>query len=77
MLCNAWKHYRALVRGRPGLHADPYSSGPYFSGWKRECRVPRAERAGPKLIARPRTWLLAKGWKRLGLIGLGEIARPS
>ncbi|MFN7971359.1 MAG: transposase [Acidobacteriota bacterium] len=76
VLNNAWKHYRALVRGRPGLHADPYSSGPYFTGWRRECRVPRVERTAYP-IAKPKLWLLAEGWKRVGLIGLGQIARKT
>ncbi|MFN7972953.1 MAG: transposase [Acidobacteriota bacterium] len=76
VLCNAWKHYRALVRGRPGLHADPYSSGPYFTGWRPGCRVPRVVRPDPP-VATPRLWLLSEGWKRLGLISLGQIKRKT
>ncbi|MFN7971780.1 MAG: hypothetical protein U0166_05455 [Acidobacteriota bacterium] len=47
VVSNAWKHYRAAVRGRPGLHADPWSSGPYLTGWHPECRVPRMARNRP------------------------------
>ncbi|MFN7972213.1 MAG: hypothetical protein U0166_07660 [Acidobacteriota bacterium] len=76
VLNNAWKHYRALSRGRPGLHADPCSSGPDFTGWRPDCRVPRMVRAEYPVV-KPKLWLLAQGWKRLGLIGLGQIARKA
>ncbi len=52
------------------LAVDPYSSGPWFDGW----------RQGPILAAGhpcvpARTWLLSDGWRRHGLIGIEEAPR--
>jgi REP element-mobilizing transposase RayT len=58
VLGNARKHGSWRAR-RP----DVYSSGPSFDGWKENV----AESSSP-VIARARTWLLAKGWRRLGLL---------
>jgi hypothetical protein len=60
--------------GRPDA-ADPYSSAAWFAGWAQPARPPRPPpfapaRASP--VTAPRTWLLATGWRRLGLIALGE-----
>ena len=43
---------------------DPYSSGCVFDGWLRS--VPSVHFEIP--VARPRTWLLAMGWRRHGLL---------
>ncbi|HVS19488.1 MAG TPA: hypothetical protein VMT18_12860 [Planctomycetota bacterium] len=54
--------------------ADPYSSGPWFDGWR------GGERNDPAAVERPawlpaaRTWLLARGWRRTGLLEVS--ARP-
>ena len=49
---------------------DPCSSGGYFDGWRgRPFKPPDGE----PLVARPRTWLLAQGWRHHGLIGTNEI----
>ena len=67
VLLNAHKHSVVLS----GL--DPYSSGAMFDGWR---DVPTTERAPP--VARefsaegPSTWLLARGWRKHGLIGSWE-----
>jgi len=49
------------------LGVDPYSSGPWFDGWRQgivlACR-------GPGMLAR--SWLLCEGWRRHGLIGIEE-----
>jgi len=49
---------------------DPYSSGPWFVGWRHPPRevpvVPCLERGPP--VRAPGTWLLRAGWKRRGLI---------
>ena len=64
----------------PKEMADPYSSGPTFDGFKtRPCNWTRD---GPGLSVPARTWLLAKGWRRHGLIATDElpglrIRRPS
>jgi hypothetical protein len=45
---------------------DPYSSASEFTGFREP--VPRA----PPSTSTPRTWLLATGWKRHGLISIHE-----
>jgi REP element-mobilizing transposase RayT len=49
------------------LGVDPYSSDPWFDGWKRGLVLASQ---GP--AARARTWLLREGWRRHGLIGIEE-----
>jgi hypothetical protein len=60
---------------RHGCHlasVDPYSSGGLFDGWKRGSPVASSSgRAPPALPAK--TWLLAHGWRRHGLIDPAEI----
>jgi REP-associated tyrosine transposase len=62
VLCNARKHGAWSSRSRP----DPCSSGAWFDGWRE--LEPETERISP--TARARTWLLRKGWRRLGLISI-------
>ncbi len=60
---------------------DPFTSGAWFDGWRlgqarafegnREARFPSALLELP--IARARTWLMTVGWRRHGLVGIGEI----
>jgi putative transposase len=70
----------ARARPRRELALDPYSSAAWFDGF--------ASRAGPYAVtlratlpaetipvARARTWLLRRGWRRRGLIGPEE--RPA
>ena len=52
---------------------DPYSSGAWFDGWRDYDYDGHLGRAGP--IARARTWLLQKGWRRHGLIPLLDVPR--
>jgi len=64
------KHRRQ--RGEPldrSNAPDSASSGRFFEGWKERIRsIPKLE------VARPRSWLLAKGWQRGGgPISLSEI----
>jgi putative transposase len=74
VLKNAQKH------GCRGDGVDPYSSGNQFDGWKEALSSePMSKRFVP--VLKPRTWLLAHGWKRHGLIdprerpGGGAVAR--
>ncbi len=60
---------RDTAGGLPGV--DIYSSGHYLDGWRNFRGRPR-EGVDPP-VARARTWLLGKGWRRCGLIGLEEI----
>jgi hypothetical protein len=55
-------------------HADPYSSGAWFGGWKTsarpaaKCDFVKSAESGPRFLARARSWLLAFGWQRHGWI---------
>jgi REP element-mobilizing transposase RayT len=60
VLQNARKHGASLTG------VDACSSGPWFDGWRD--RVAR----GPSPIARARSWLLARGWRRGGLLSTAE-----
>ena len=53
--------------GRGGDY-DPLSSAAWFDGW---LVSPRAV-AAPSIVATPRTWLVTVGWRRHGLLKMGE-----
>ena len=55
--------------------ADPCSSGPWFDGWRNGPGVADAAGERPWWLRRARTWLLARGWRRLGLLDVR--ARPA
>jgi putative transposase len=72
VLLNARRH--AARAGRTlsrALRIDPASSGRWFDGWKRT----HAAASAPDIpaVARPRTWLLAKGWRGRGLLDPDEV----
>src|SRR5262245_36833549 len=62
-LQNARKHGSWAAR-----RADPYSSGASFDGWKRTRMSDEVAVSSARSLPRARTWLLAIGWKRHGLI---------
>ena len=62
VLCNARKHGKAP---RERGWRDPYSSAPAFDGWRGTS--PDALTPMHAIVA-PRTWLLAVGWRRGGLL---------
>lgn len=67
VLLNARRH--AGRRAKKAGAVDPASSGRWFDGWKGKLgRAPDAP-----AVARAHTWLVLKGWRRYGLIGLDEI----
>jgi REP element-mobilizing transposase RayT len=66
VLNNALKHGVRLLRREP----DPHSSGRWFDGW-RDWRPPSIPDASPTSLAK--TWLLAVGWRRHGLIQIAEV----
>jgi hypothetical protein len=80
VLLNARRH--AAKAGVIALRAarvtlDPASSAPWFDGW-RWCPHPVTEHEGavrPLLppVARARHWLLAKGWRRYGLLDPADV----
>ena len=76
VLLNTRRHAgRDAVSARP-VRVDPASSGRWFDGWKRlvpDAReVPSAHLHRPP-VARAKTWLLAVGWRRHGLIDPADV----
>jgi hypothetical protein len=69
VLLNTRRHARRLWSG---LQVDPASSGRWFDGWRRKLHV-RGANVGPMPVTRPRTWLLAIGWRHHGLIDPEEV----
>jgi REP element-mobilizing transposase RayT len=67
VLLNARRH--AGRRARKAGKVDPASSGRWFDGWRRKAWASH----DPPAVAEPHTWLIRKGWRRHGLIGLDEI----
>ena len=69
VLQNIRKHYDHIIsQSRP----DGYSSGPWFEGWKdfkHDGKWICSE--GP--VARARTWLLKKGWRKHGRLSLRDV----
>lgn len=51
---------------------DAYSSGPFFDGWSTFVRSRSACTGTGPPVSNPRTWLLETGWRRRGLIAVGE-----
>ena len=70
VLQNARKHgsWRAAM-------PDVYSSGPLFDGWS--STVETGARSSRSYVGKPRTWLLAVGWKRYGLINPKEVPKAA
>jgi len=66
VLMNVRKHARQRA---PALAIDGFSSAPWFDGFREAVGPPPA---GERPVVRPRTWLASTGWRRRGLIGLGE-----
>jgi REP element-mobilizing transposase RayT len=72
VLMNFKKH----IDGARGV--DVLSSAIWFDGWKAPLQVeepPEALVCDDIPVARPRTWLARKGWRRYGLVGQDE--RPT
>ena len=73
VLLNARRH--AAAAGRTLSRAfgiDPASSGRWLDGWIRIVTNDPSP-LPPAPVAPPRSWLLATGWKRGGLLGPDEI----
>jgi REP element-mobilizing transposase RayT len=70
VLCNARRHLAKLGRKPPARAViDPATSGRWFHGW----RFATKNASEAPAVARPRTWLLAIGWRRHGLIRPDEV----
>jgi REP element-mobilizing transposase RayT len=78
VLLNARKHLRKRVgKGTAArVMLDPASSARWFDGWnlaKQTVDRTRPPAGGKPPVARARTWLLAKGWRRLGLLDPADV----
>ena len=78
VLLNARRHTAAAGAKLGGfLRLDPASSARWFDGWKREelknVVTQGAEHDERPAVARARTWLLAVGWRRWGLLDPAEV----
>lgn len=73
VLLNARRHaaQRRIALDRRPARVDPASSGRWFDGWKAGSVADRD--VGSPAVARPRSWLLAIGWRKSGLIDVTEI----
>ena len=76
VLLNARKH----AAGTAGKAAravssllDPASSARWFDGWRPDARIEKEPCTGPPAVARARTWLLAVGWRRHGLLDPADV----
>ena len=73
---HAAKQRDAAVPG--GSRIDPASSGAWFDGWREGvASLLRGRSAGPPPVARPRTWLLRRGWRRHGLLDPADVPGSS
>jgi REP element-mobilizing transposase RayT len=77
VLLNSRRHTGSERAGlaRP-VRLDPASSARWFEGWKRSVPSAHEVRAAPierPPVARARTWLLAVGWRRHGLLDPADV----
>jgi len=72
VLLNARRHAARLFGA---VRIDPASSGRWFDGWRSAPAETGAAHRVP--VARARSWLLAVGWRRHGLIDPAEIPGPT
>jgi hypothetical protein len=63
---------RRVVAASPRCSPTATTTAPWFDGF-REVFVVRGLEAIVRPIADVRTWLLRVGWRRHGLIGVGEL----
>jgi len=74
VLLNSRRHAAVALKV---VRLDPASSARWFDGWKRGAAVtadaPSAASHELPVVARARTWLLAVGWRRHGLIDPADV----
>jgi hypothetical protein len=74
VLLNARKHAAARARNvARAVLLDPASSARWFDGWRAGVTIGAISRTGPPAVARARTWLLAVGWRRHGLLDPADV----
>jgi REP element-mobilizing transposase RayT len=76
---NNWrKHGEHREEVAQGWRVDPFSTGVLFDGWRELGDRKRWDYRAtyePMAVWAPRTWLLAEGWRRHGLVSCHEIPR--
>ena len=77
VLLNARHHAAERGEKLSRYWVDPFSSAPWFDGWKEPIRND-AEwltrlRKRPRPTARARTWLLTTGWRKRGLLAFDDV----
>ncbi len=70
VLMNARRHLAKRAQVPRRALVDQASSGRWFDGWR---DVRTLDLSGPAPVAKPRTWLLAVGWRRHGLLDPAEV----
>jgi REP element-mobilizing transposase RayT len=77
VLLNARHHAADRGQKLARFWIDPYSSGPWFDGWRDRIKsdAPWLVRLRklPRPTAAAQTWLLATGWRRHGLLAFDEV----
>ena len=77
VLLNARRHSsKSRTASTRAVRLDPASSARWFDGWKRQERGSAGDgtdRPRWRPIARARTWLLATGWRRWGLLDPADV----
>ncbi|TMQ14366.1 MAG: hypothetical protein E6J91_15605 [Deltaproteobacteria bacterium] len=78
-----WRHHKEDQQGLPSTWlVDPFSTGILFPDWveledrpweDRPWMWPIRETYDPLIVFRPRTWILAEGWKRCGRISARDV----
>jgi hypothetical protein len=78
VLLNARRHTAKARQGEGApVRLDPASSARWFDGWRRRAHPMREPKGDPPAarpsVARARTWLLAVGWRRHGLLDPADV----
>ena len=75
---NNWRRHEEDLKTAAafGVALDPYLSGYSFDGWKEHGRIALPPGYTPLPVSPPRTSLLAREWRRFGLISCFEVPGP-
>jgi hypothetical protein len=78
---NNWRKHREDVSAvARAWKVDPFSTAVLFDGWKEHDDQALFWRwrdtYDPLVVYRPRTWMLAEGWRRRGAISYSEVPGP-
>jgi len=77
VLLNARHHAAERGEKLARYWVDPFSSGPWFDGWREPIKSDadwlKRLRKQPRPTAVARTWLLSKGWRKHGLLAFDDV----